>query len=501
MGQVWPEQLEEGAVTAISRSQREDGGFEASRPPLKWVHGFVKLAPSAAAIGVLASFLEEPNSVHGEWMRESYERRLTRWETISLRSIEYLLASRVGRYRAGTELSGWHSDRQPEEGRIDLSTTSIAVRALCGMHDVLSRLINRRAFAGLLVKHPEPKAPKELFVFDCESTDPAPDEHPLLVTSQQATEWLQHHTKAFPGPDSPAPPDEYRPRTTLYYGPPGTGKTYASEIVAGELRWPLVVVNPYHFLREGDHMVGKVAADIFERLQFASNCCVIFDEFDQLIVDRNLQEMPSPFAMVTTTMLPLLADLHERAVKENCLIAFVTNYRALLDAAAIRQGRIDQQSCVVYPDFGSRYLKHLIVAEGCREEWNKAGTSEWLTPDSLNQRTIATAMRAVSDVIKVAGTPGLVHRQTNLAAPAPALGSAHYADMFQKLAKKGLESGTASLEREFERFQRSLGVDLVDCAVSHRQLRLPEAELGRWVKLSTERKRLRDRPNDSGPQA
>jgi hypothetical protein len=229
---------------------------------------------------------------------------------------------------------------------------SLPYRTLASLDVVLSEMLNRRAFEGLQVSYPPRVEQKKFFAFDCLSQDPEKDEYPVLVTAMRAADWLGYHARGFLRPAG-LPPRVRKPRTTIYYGPPGTGKTNASVVIAGELGWPLVTVNPHHFLREVEFFVSKVASEIVERLQHTSNCCIIFDEFDQLIVDRNLQKLPSAFAMLTTTMLLLFADLHERAASNNCMVAFATNYHPILDAAAIRHGRIDTQSCVVYPDFGS----------------------------------------------------------------------------------------------------------------------------------------------------
>ncbi|HEX9564460.1 MAG TPA: ATP-binding protein [Gemmatimonadaceae bacterium] len=484
MGHGWTEDLEDRAAIALGRLQRRDGSFEAGRPPIKWVHGFVMAAPSAASLEVLAGYLASRahTDKRPDVRADMHQRRWQRWCSICLKATRYLLDSRVGEHRTEAEFTGWHSDRQPEDGRIDLATTCIALRALAHMDELLSKAINFHAFEGLLVTHPVRKKPADLFAFDAKSTDPSQSQIPVVVSALQASEWMRYHARSFALPD-PLPPPTYKPRTTLYYGPPGTGKTYVSQIIAGELGWPLVTVNPYHFLREGEHFVGKVAAQIFRQLEFASNCCVIFDEFDQLVVDRNVQAIPSGFAMVTTTMLPLLADLHERAGRNNCLIAFATNYRGLLDAAAIRHGRIDLQSCVVYPDFGSRCLLMLL----------KAGNRERDAVD-VQQAARASAMRAVSDVIKVASTQPPVPPQSY----SPALGPGHYLDMLRKIRdlRRGADdAGQAPLDdaaeepwREIDRFLDSLDLKVPNSQEDFMKLDLTQLEASRWSRLIQDRR-------------
>ena len=129
----------------------------------------------------------------------------------------------------------------------------------------------------------------------------------------------------------------------MFYGPPGTGKTYAQQIIAGELGWPLVTLTIGDFLHDGEDKVGRRAGDIFRRLSYLSNVCIVFDEFDEMVTVRSRkgEQGWAGFPLLTAAMLPLLSELRDQARTQSCAVSFTTNYIENIDQAATRGGRVD----------------------------------------------------------------------------------------------------------------------------------------------------------------
>ncbi|MCP4303894.1 MAG: AAA family ATPase [bacterium] len=132
----------------------------------------------------------------------------------------------------------------------------------------------------------------------------------------------------------------------VLFGPPGTAKTSIARAIAAEIGWPLVSVAPHHFAQDGPDQVIRRATDIFGRLENLSEVVVLFDEIDELVVDRDAE--PEKFGrFITTAMLPFLQDLHD---KGRVLFIATTNHYKKLDSAIRRPGRFDLVLPVGPPD-------------------------------------------------------------------------------------------------------------------------------------------------------
>jgi hypothetical protein len=157
-------------------------------------------------------------------------------------------------------------------------------------------------------------------------------------------------------------------RSALLFGPPGTSKTSLAEVIAERLGWPLLVITPSDFLSKGLEQIYVRANEIFEDLMDLSGTVVLFDEMDALVQTRENPRGKLEGAatgprgksegaatgldvtrqLLTTSMLPKLADLHKRA---RVIFLMATNHRQQLDPAITRPGRFDLLLCVGPPSW------------------------------------------------------------------------------------------------------------------------------------------------------
>lgn len=127
-------------------------------------------------------------------------------------------------------------------------------------------------------------------------------------------------------------------RSALLFGPPGTSKTSFAKAVAGKLKWPVIVITPSDFLSEGLEKIYARVTEIFTDLMDLSGAVILFDEMDALVQRRENSALDVTRQLLTTSMLPKLADLHDLGR----LIFFMnTNHKQQLDAAITRPGRFD----------------------------------------------------------------------------------------------------------------------------------------------------------------
>lgn len=123
----------------------------------------------------------------------------------------------------------------------------------------------------------------------------------------------------------------------LFFGPPGSGKTSYAKAIAQKLDWPLISLNPSHFLLEGFSGIVRNANLIFKKLGYLEKVVVLFDEMDELIKKRTQDSEYEP-RILTTSMLPLISKLHN---KKNFIYIFNTNDYDGIDEAIKRAGRFD----------------------------------------------------------------------------------------------------------------------------------------------------------------
>jgi hypothetical protein len=130
---------------------------------------------------------------------------------------------------------------------------------------------------------------------------------------------------------------QQRRRSALLFGPPGTAKTSLVRAMAKMIEWPLVELDPSHFLRKGLENIYSQADEIFKDLLDLSQTVVFFDEMDALTQSREGRiDVTQQF--LTTSMLPKLSRLHNQS---RVLFFMATNHLRNFDDAIKRPGRFD----------------------------------------------------------------------------------------------------------------------------------------------------------------
>jgi hypothetical protein len=144
------------------------------------------------------------------------------------------------------------------------------------------------------------------------------------------------------------------PRSAIFFGPPGTSKTELSSAIAEFLGWPFLAIDPSHFLRNGMDGMQAEANIIFRMLAETERVVVLFDEFDELVRERG-SSRAEPFSrLLTTAMLPKLANIHKRA---SLVFIIATNNIEEFDLAIRRPGRFDRVVQIMPPTYEAKITK------------------------------------------------------------------------------------------------------------------------------------------------
>ncbi|AQL44736.1 AAA family ATPase (plasmid) [Halorientalis sp. IM1011] len=138
------------------------------------------------------------------------------------------------------------------------------------------------------------------------------------------------------------------PNGILFYGPPGTGKTLFARAIAGELGAPYLELSAgdikSKWINQSTERVNQLFADA---AQF-EHCVIFIDEIDALLAGRG-DDLHQEHAQVVNEFLA-----HLDAEDPNYLVIAATNRKELLDDAATRRGRFDQQYEISQPDEEAR---------------------------------------------------------------------------------------------------------------------------------------------------
>ena len=168
-------------------------------------------------------------------------------------------------------------------------------------------------------------------------------------------------------------PVKNAPLSALLFGPPGTSKTEIAKALAKELEWPLVEIDPSHFLQDGFSNIYAQAEKIFEDVMDLSGVVVLFDEMDALVQKRDADTaLDTESKFLTTYMLPKLAKLHDRG---QLVFLMATNFQASFDDAIKRAGRFDFLLCMGPPTLCAkcRAIHVFFRLDKATDETRKAG--------------------------------------------------------------------------------------------------------------------------------
>ncbi len=236
---------------------------------------------------------------------------------------------------------GWCNEHDYDPQRIDLWVTAQVSQFLLDYSEIRSKLVVRSALerAGIVTVSPHSVGTtwKKLIPTDLE------EPHDKQIKNKLKDAFVLPHQRAQP-----------RSSSVLLYGPPGTSKTSIMEALANRLGWQFLQITPADFLSTGGENVEARATLLFEILRRGKNLVILFDEIDELLLDREAADRPTGiFRFMTTSMLPKLQSLKSRGA---VIFGIATNYKERLDRAITRQGRVDHDWAVLPPDFTSRIV-------------------------------------------------------------------------------------------------------------------------------------------------
>jgi SpoVK/Ycf46/Vps4 family AAA+-type ATPase len=98
-------------------------------------------------------------------------------------------------------------------------------------------------------------------------------------------------------------------------------------------------------------MIDAQADRIFRYCGYLRDVVILFDELEELILDRETSHSDRESRLLTTSMLPRIQELRER---KSVVFIFATNRLKTLDLAATRLGRFDIIKYVGYPDHDTK---------------------------------------------------------------------------------------------------------------------------------------------------
>jgi hypothetical protein len=258
-------------------------------------------------------------------------------------------------YRLGPGILAWSSGHHPQLGKPESWATASVYHFFYALDRLLVRWVRRELFRYLELPPPAPGTRKS------EESDFAPDIiDSSLVVKEKVRPLKKFLWEAFVKPIA----DEVQvvekggsfspgtPRSAILFGPPGTSKTDLSIKIASFLGWSYLSIDPSMLLRHGMEGIQAEANMIFRMLNQTDSVVVLFDEFDELVRERESAKAEQPFSrLLTTAMLPKLAAIHRRGA---LVFIIATNDISGFDLAISREGRIDRVVQVMPPTYEAK---------------------------------------------------------------------------------------------------------------------------------------------------
>jgi hypothetical protein len=333
------ESTTEAVFRVLRESQTRSAHWRPVRPFITTRQGYALLPLSIEVANSLLRCCDRLDSKFPE--RSFFSENLALFKRYAQWLRSRLVQVNVG----GVSYVGWHSEHTLSENTIDLWETSQVLVFLLLYADLLKRHVARATLiaAKLTVKRfpVNTYSPGEYWAKE------AIPKEPLLgfPSKRQVYRHIEGHFVR------PTNPDNRRGTSgsMLLYGPPGTGKTGIAEDLAAALGRPLITVTPSDFLAEGPNEVEARAKVIFDALVAQSDCVILFDEIDRLLLDRDApmyHKQSDAFQFMTPSMLVKLKELRST---DQTIFIIATNYYERIDPAARRAGRVDYQYLVMPP--------------------------------------------------------------------------------------------------------------------------------------------------------
>nr|CAD7425785.1 unnamed protein product [Timema monikensis] len=153
--------------------------------------------------------------------------------------------------------------------------------------------------------------------------------------------------------------DSYRalgispPRGFLLHGPPGCGKTLLAQVIAGELRVPLLKVSSPALVAGVSGESESRIRDLFDQALSLAPCVVFLDEVDAITPNRHTAQREMERRIVSQ-LLSCLDELGEKEGGNNVLVIGATNRPDSIDPALRRAGRFDREVSIGIPDTKAR---------------------------------------------------------------------------------------------------------------------------------------------------
>lgn len=360
---------------------------------------------------------------------ERFYRYSERYIALFRRFWGWLAARRV---TLETGLSGWHSDHVADPDSIQLWDTAQVVDFLLGyrrsLHNHIARTTLRLArFAVRQPKTPsdpwseatrelerrfrsvsrscsapgaagaETKDTTKIQAAEKDTSPQGEDPPSTVVASFEPVTSLESYFKTYEKIEKAflrgwleEKPSNF---SMLLYGPPGTGKTTVAENLADALGFPMITITVSDFLAEGGGGIEARAKMIFDVLEAQANYVILFDEIDELVLDRSSErqeKQDTVFKFMTPGMLTKLNNLRRA---ERSIFIMATNYAYRIDPAIRRTGRIDENYLLLPPDAEARkrmikgFLEHAVKER-------KLNKTDKLYPQQLAEQAWDTLVQA-----------------------------------------------------------------------------------------------------------
>ncbi|AMX94020.1 AAA family ATPase [Mesorhizobium sp. M7A.F.Ca.US.014.04.1.1] len=390
-------------LDVLEQAQQTSAHWRPSKPFLRTVKGFVLFPISVEAANSLlrcCQRLDKDERFHG---------RSERYIALFRRFWSWLAARRVTIDVEGTprRVSGWHSDHVADPDSIQLWDTAQVVDFLLGYRRSLHGHIARTTLrlSRFNVRKPQrakqswSPATQAMQLARKTTTAAAPDDKADLRESFEPITSLGPYFETYRKVEEefllPWLGGSPRNYSMLIYGPPGTGKTSVAENLADALGFPLVTITVSDFLAGGGGEVEARAKMIFEVLEAQADVVVLFDEIDELVLDRSSKrhgQQDTVFKFMTPGMLTKFNNL--RRAKRGIFI-MATNYAYRIDPAIRRTGRIDENYLLLPPDATSRQKMIKNFLKDAIEKGNLPADHA-LNPDNIEKSGKWSILRSAS---------------------------------------------------------------------------------------------------------